>query len=49
MTTEDGEEDPRNIHIPEPEGKRKVKGPKVEIHDISEPLKTKRVNIGSEA
>lgn len=41
VTTEDGKEDPRNIHILDSEGQRKVEEPKVEIPDISYPLKTK--------
>ena len=49
VTTKDREEDPRNIHILEFEGQHEFEGPKVEIPDISDPLKTKQVNIGSEA
>lgn len=49
VTTEEGEEDPRNINIPESEGQRKVAGPKVDMPGISKPLNTKQVNIGSEA
>lgn len=47
MTTEEEEEDPRNINVPETEGQREVKGPKSENLDILEPLKTRQVNIGS--
>lgn len=49
MTMEEGEEDPRNISIPKSEGHCEVTGPKVEFPDISKPLKTKQVNIGSKA
>lgn len=49
VTTDDGEEDPRNINIPKSEGHREVKGPKAQILNISEPLNTNEVNIGSEA
>jgi len=47
-TVVDEEEDTRNINIPEAEGHRKVKGPQIENPDISAPLKTKQVNIGTE-
>jgi len=49
VTTEEGEEDPINIHISKSKGQCEVEGPKVKILDISKPLKTKQVNIGSEA
>lgn len=49
VTTKEGEEDPRNISIPKSEGHCKVIGPKVEVLDISKPLKTKKVNIGLDA
>ena len=49
VTINEGDEDPRNINSPESEGQHEVEGPKAEIHDISEPLKTKQVNIGLEA
>ena len=48
VTTEEGEEDPRNIIIPELVGQCEVVGPEVEVPNISKPLKTKKVNIGSE-
>ena len=48
MTTEEGEEDPRNISIPESEGHHEVTRLKVEFPNISKPLKTKQVNIGLE-
>lgn len=43
----EGEEDPRNINIPKSEGYHEVVGPKEEVPDIWEPLKTKQVNIGA--
>ncbi len=46
VTAEDGEEDPRNIHILEFKGQCEVEGPNAEIPDISKPLKTKKVNVG---
>jgi len=49
VTIEEGEEDPKNISIPKLEGQCEVVGPKVEVLDISKPLKTNKVNIGSEA
>ena len=48
VTMEEGNEDPQNINIPKSEGLREVAGPNVEIPDISQLVKTKRVNIGSE-
>lgn len=47
MTIKESEEDPRNTGIPESKGQCKIVGPKVEVPDISKPLKTKQVNIGS--
>lgn len=49
MTVEEEDKDPWNINIPETEGQREVKGPKATNLDISEPLKTRQVNIGSKA
>jgi len=49
VTTEEGEEDSRKINILELEGHHKVVGPKVEVIDISKPLKAKKVKIRSEA
>lgn len=48
-TTEEGEEDHRNISILELEGQCEVARPKAEVHNISKPLKTRQVNIGSDA
>lgn len=47
VTTEEGNENPWHINIPELEGQREVRGPSVEILDISQPVRTKQVNIGS--
>ena len=44
----DEDEDPRNIDIPESEGHCEVQGPAVEVADVTQPLKTRTVNIGSE-
>jgi len=43
------DEDPRNIKILEAEGHRKVEGPQIENLDITAQLKTRQVNIGTEA
>lgn len=48
VTTEEGEEYLRNISIPESKGKHEVIELKVEVLDISKPLKNKYVNIGLE-
>ena len=44
----DEDEDPCNINIPESEGTRDVDGPKLEIPAITEPLKIKKFNIGTD-
>ena len=44
----DKDDDPRNIHIPESEGHCEVHGPAVETLEVTQPLKTRTVNIGSE-
>ena len=46
---EEGEEDPRNTNIPESEGTRDVGGPQLETPAITEPIKIKKVNIGTDA
>jgi len=48
VTTVKGKECPTNINIPESEGQCEVTGPKEEVPHISQPLKIKQVNIGSE-
>jgi len=47
MTAKGEDDDPRNINIPEVEEYRKVDGLKIENPDITTPLKTKQVNIGT--
>ena len=49
VTTEEEDEDPRNINILEVEGHHEVVGPQIENPDITTPLKTRQVNIGTEA
>ena len=44
---DDDEEDPCNINIPESEGTREVDGPKLDIPAITEPIKIKKINIGT--
>jgi hypothetical protein len=41
------EEDPRNIQIPETEGKRAVEGPELESVVYAQPLRMCKVNIGT--
>lgn len=48
MTTEEEDEDLRNINTPESKGHREVKGPQIEKLNISAPLKKKQVKIGTE-
>jgi len=49
VTTEEEDEDPRNINILEMEGHREVEGPQIENSDITMLLKTRQENIGTEA
>ena len=49
MTTKGEDEDPRNINIPKAEGHCEVEGLQLEISEITAPLKTKQVKIGTEA
>ena len=44
----DEDDDPHNINIPESEGHYEVHGPTVESPEVTQPLKTRKVNIGSE-
>ena len=44
----DEDDDPHNINIPELEGHYEVHGPIVEAPEVTQPLKTRTVNIGSE-
>jgi hypothetical protein len=39
--------DPRNVSIIEIEGHRDIEGPGVELHFIGQPIKIKKVNIGT--
>ena len=50
FTAEPGDEDenPHSIKIPESEGTHEVDGPKVEISAVTEPIKIKKINIGTE-
>ena len=45
---EDEDEDPRNINISESEGTRDVDGPKLQSPEITEPIKIKKINIGTD-
>jgi hypothetical protein len=44
----DEDDDPRNVNIAETEGQRDVEGPGVELPFIGQPIKIKKVNIGTE-
>ena len=44
----DEDDDPCNIKIPDSEGHCEVNGPAVEAPEVTQPLKTRQVNIGSE-
>lgn len=41
------DDEPREVHIPEVEGEKIVEGPEISV-DYSKPLKTVKVNIGTE-
>ena len=45
----DEEEDPHNVNIPESEGSHDVQGLKLEISEISEKVKIKKINSWTEA
>ena len=45
---DDEDEDPRSINIAESEGSRDVEGPQLEIPAVTEPLKIKNINIGTD-
>lgn len=49
ITMEEEDEDPRKIDIPETVGHCEVEGLQLENFDITEPLRTRQVNIGMEA
>ena len=44
----DEEEDPRNVNIAESEGSHDVQGPALELLEITEKVRIKKVNIGTE-
>jgi hypothetical protein len=44
----DEDDDPRKVNIAETEGQRDVEGPGVELPFIGQPIKIKKVNIGTE-
>ena len=45
---EEEDEDPHNINILESKGTRDVDGPKLETPTIMEPIKIKKINIGTD-
>ena len=45
----DEDEEPRNVNILESEGSHEVEGRKLEILEIAEKFKIKKINIGIEA
>ena len=45
---DDEDENPCMIYIPESEGTREVDGPKLEIPAVTDPIKIKKINIGTE-
>jgi len=49
VIVEEEDKDPRKINIPETEVHREVEGPPIENPDIITLLKTKQINIGTEA
>ena len=49
FTTGEEDDNPRNINIPESEGTRKIEGPQLDIPAITEHIKLKKINIGTEA
>lgn len=49
VNTEEDDKDPRKVDIPETEGYREVQGPLIEDPNITALVKTKQVNIGTEA
>ena len=43
------DDDPRNVNIQESEGSRDVHGPVIDIPEVTEKVKIKKVNIGTDA
>ncbi len=48
VTVEEDNKDPRNVNIPETEGHHEVKSSQIDNPDITAPLKTSQVNIGTQ-
>jgi hypothetical protein len=44
----DDDDDPRDVNIAETEGQRDIEGPGIELPFIGQPIKIKKVNIGTE-
>jgi hypothetical protein len=44
----DEDDDPRNVNIVETEGQRDIEGPGIELPFIGQPIKIKKVIIGTE-
>ena len=49
FAADEEEEDPRNVNIQESEGSRDVQGPTLGLPEITEKVKIKKINIGTEA
>ena len=47
ITIEEGDENLRNVSIPESEGERAVARPPLQTMDVTKPLKLREVNIGT--
>jgi hypothetical protein len=43
----DEDDDPRNVNISETEGQRDIEGPGIELPFVGQPIKIKKVNIGT--
>jgi hypothetical protein len=44
----DEDDDPRNVNILEIDGQRDIEGPGIELPFVGQPIKIKKVNIGTE-
>jgi hypothetical protein len=44
----DEDDDPRDVNISETEGQRDIEGPGIELPFVGQPIKIKKVNIGTE-
>ena len=49
LAEEEEDDEPHNTNIPESKGSCEVQGPKLQLPEITNKLKTKKVNIGTEA